>query len=92
MIKSFKYKGLQLFFESGNLKGIQADHAKKLRMRLAVLDTAMIIEDLKLPGFDLHELEGTRKGIWSIKVNGNYRLTFIFENGDVYILNYEDCH
>jgi proteic killer suppression protein len=52
----------------------------------------MIIEDLKLPGFDLHELEGTRKGIWSIKVNGNYRLTFIFENGDVYILNYEDCH
>ena len=59
MIKSFKYKGLQLFFESGNLKGIQADHAKKLRMRLAALDTAMIIEDLKLPGFDLHELEGT---------------------------------
>ncbi len=92
MIKSFKHKGLQLFFESGNLKGIQAHHAKKLRMRLIALDTAFVIEDLRLPGFDLHELEGNKKGIWSIKVNGNYRLTFNFENGDVYILNYEDYH
>ena len=92
MIKSFKHKGLQLFFETGTLKGIQADHAKKLRMRLIALDTAFVIEDLKLPGFDLHELEGYKKGIWSIKVNGNYRLTFTFENGDVYILNYEDYH
>lgn len=92
MIKSFKHKGLQLFFETGTLKGIQVDHAKKLRMRLAALDTAFVIEDLKLPGFDLHELEGIKKGIWSIKINGNYRLTFTFENGDVYILNYEDYH
>jgi toxin HigB-1 len=92
MIKSFKHKGLQLFFESGSLKGIQADHAKKLKMRLTALDTAMVIEDLKLPGFDLHELEGTKKGVWSIWVNGNWRLTFTFENGDVCILNYEDYH
>jgi proteic killer suppression protein len=92
MIKSFKHKGLQLFFETGTLKGIQADHAKKLRMRLIALDTAFMIEDLKLPGFDLHELEGNKKGSWSIKVNGNYRLTFTFENGDVYILNYEGYH
>ena len=92
MIKSFKHKGLQLFFETGTLKGIQADHAKKLRMRLIALDTAFVIEDLKFPGFDLHELEGNKKGIYAIKVNGNYRLTFAFENGDVYILNYEDYH
>ncbi len=92
MIKSFRHKGLQLFFETGTLKGIQADHAKKLRMRLIALDTAFMIEDLKLPGFDLHELEGNKKGSWSIKVNGNYRLTFTFENGDVYILNYEGYH
>lgn len=92
MIKSFKHKGLQLFFGSGSLKGIQADHAKKLKMRLTALDTAMVIEDLKLPGFDLHELEGTKKGVWSIWVNGNWRLIFTFENGDVCILNYEDYH
>ena len=61
-------------------------------MRLIALDTAFVIEDLRLPGFDLYELEGNKKGIWSIKVNGNYRLTFNFENGDVYILNYEDYH
>lgn len=61
-------------------------------MRLVALDTAFVIEDLKLPGFDLHALEGNKKGIWSIKVNGNYRLTFNFEKGDVTILNYEDYH
>ena len=36
-------------------------------MRLVALDTAFVIEDLKLPGFDLHALEGNKKGIWSIK-------------------------
>ena len=61
-------------------------------MRLSELDTAFVIEDLKLPGFDFHTLKGNKKGIWSIKVNVNYRLTFTFENGDVYILNYEGYH
>ncbi|EAX9843652.1 peptidase, partial [Salmonella enterica] len=40
----------------------------------------------------LHELKGDRAETWSIKVSGNWRLTFIFENGDVYVLNLEDYH
>ncbi len=92
MIKSFKHKGLSLFFETGNTKGIQSSHSKKLKMRLSALDTATEIEDLSLPGFKLHSLHGDKKGIWSIKVNGNWRVTFRFENGDVYIVNYEDYH
>jgi proteic killer suppression protein len=92
MIKSFNHKGLQQFFKTGSKKGIQAEHAKKLKMRLVALDTAMIIDDMKLPGFNLHQLTGTRDDIWSIKVNGNWRVTFRFENGDAYIVNYEDYH
>lgn len=92
MIKSFKHKGLQLFFDSGNTKGIQAKHAQKLRMQLAALDTAHIIEDMDIPGYKLHQLKGQRKDTWSITVNGNWRVTFEFENGDAYIVNYEDYH
>ncbi len=92
MIKSFKHKGLEKFFKEGTKKGIQAVHAPKLRMQLAALDTANTIDDLDIPGYRLHPLRGNRKGIWSITVNGNWRITFEFEEGHVYIVNYEDYH
>ena len=92
MIKSFKHKGLEKFYQSGSTKGIQANHAKKLRMQLAALDTAQSIDDMDIPGYRLHQLTGDRRGIWTITVNANWRLTFKFEEGNVYILNYEDYH
>jgi len=92
MIKSFKHKGLEKFYDSGSTRGIQAKHAKKLRMQLAALDTAQSIEDMEIPGYRLHQLTGDRKGIWTVTVNANWRLTFEFEAGNVYILNYEDYH
>lgn len=92
MIKSFKHKGLKKFFEKGNQAGIQAIHANKLRMQLTAIDTASVIGDVDLPGFSLHPLKGAKKGIWSIAVNGNWRVTFEFLEGNAYILNYEDYH
>jgi proteic killer suppression protein len=92
MIKSFKHKGLQKFFETGNTSGIQAIHTKKLRIQLAALDTAVIIDDVDLPGFRLHPLKGKMQGFWAIDVSKNWRITFQFIDGDVYILNYEDYH
>jgi proteic killer suppression protein len=92
MIKSFKHKGLENFYASGSTKGIQAKHAKKLRMQLAALDTAHLVEDLDIPGYRLHQLKGSLKGLWSITVNANWRITFEFTDGNVYIVNYEDYH
>jgi len=92
MIKTFKHKGLKKFFETGSKAGIQAKHDRKLRMQLAAIDTATIIDDVDLPGFKLHSLKGDRDGIWSITVNGNWRVTFEFVDGNAYILNYEDYH
>jgi len=92
MIKFFKHKGLEKFYESGSTRGIQANHAKKLRMHLVALDTAQSIDDMDIPGYRLHQLTGDRRGIWTITVNANWRLTFEFEEGNVYILNYEDYH
>ncbi len=92
MIKSFKHKGLEKFYTSGGTKGIQAKHAKKLRVQLAALVTAQCIEDLDIPGYRLHQLKGSLKGLWSITVNANWRITFEFSDGNVYIVNYEDYH
>jgi proteic killer suppression protein len=92
MIKSFKHKGLRRFFETGSLAGIQASHANRLRMQLAALDTAQTIDDMDVPGFRLHPLKGDRTGLWSITVNGNWRVTFEFIEGHAHIVNYEDYH
>ena len=92
MIKSFKHKGLQRFFNSGTTRGIQANHANKLTMQLTALDTAQSIEDLDIPGYRLHPLNGNKQGIWSITVSGNWCVTFEFTDGNVYIVNYDDYH
>ena len=92
MIKSFKHKGLERFFETGSTRGIQTKHSTKLRMQLSALETAQAIEDVDVPGYRLHSLKGTRKSLWSITVNGNWRVTFEFTDGNAYIVNYEDYH
>jgi toxin HigB-1 len=92
MIKSFRHKGLRRLFESGITSGIRADHARRLRLQLAALDTAQAIEDMDIPGFRLHPLQGRMRGRWSITVNGNWRLTFEFRDGNAYVLDYEDYH
>ena len=92
MIKSFKHKGLKLYYETGSTQGIQDHHARRIRMQLAALDTALEIADLDIPGYQLHPLKGDRKGVWSISVNGNWRLTFEFTDGIAYLLDYEYYH
>ncbi len=92
MIKTFEHKGLQNFFYTGSTAGIQAIHSKRLRIILTYLNEAERVEDMGLSGFKLHPLKGNKKGLWSISVSGNWRLTFRFEKGDAYIINYVDYH
>jgi len=92
MIKSFRHKGLSRLFETGNASGVQASHARRLRMQLAALDTARAVEDMDIPGFRLHPLKGQMRGRWAITVSDNWRLTFEFQDGDAYVLDYEDYH
>ncbi len=92
MIKSFKHKGLQKFYKSGSTAGIQNAHKNKLRMILAALDSSQEIDDMDIPGYRLHPLKGKMKGIWSVTVNGNWRIRFKFQNGNAHIVNYEDYY
>ena len=92
MIKSFEHKGLEAFFYEGSTKGIQPQHADKLRYRLDRLNNAEVISDMDFPGYDLHPLKGDLKGHWAVRVSGNWRMTFRFEGGSAYIVNYHDYH
>ena len=92
MIKSFAHKGLEKYFLAGNAAGLQAIHAKKLRLILAQLDKAKTIDDMDIPSLHLHGLKGPRKGIWSVTVQANWRVTFRFVDGDAEVVNYEDYH
>lgn len=92
MIISFRPKGLKRFFETGDQRGIPAQYANRIRRQLDLLNAAKVLEDLNLPGFDLHELKGERKGTWAIKVSGNWRITFQFNDGDAFHVDLEDYH
>jgi proteic killer suppression protein len=92
VIISFVHKGLERFYRSGKTSGIQSKHVKRLRLILTNLDQAESPDDMDLPGLRLHELKGNRKGIWSVSVSGNWRVTFRFTGKDAEVVNYEDYH
>jgi proteic killer suppression protein len=72
--------------------GIQSAHATRISDRLAFLNAAQTPDDMNKPGYRLHLLKGDREGLWATNVSGNWRIVFEFENGNAYIVNYEDYH
>lgn len=92
MIRSFSHKGLAKFFTQGTKAGIQPKHAERLSDILDILDAATIIKDVNFPGSNLHPLQPKQAGVWAINVSRMWRITFRFEGGDAYDVNYEDYH
>lgn len=89
MIKSIRHKGVKRYWEKNDASKLNAQHLQRLRVRLSVLNEASCIDDIDRPGFRLHQLSNNR---WAINVSGNWRLTFEYVDGDVYVLDYEDYH
>ena len=92
MIKSFRHSGLEEFYRKGSKAGIQPEHAAKLRRQLTLLDVSESPQDVDVPGWHLHSLKGKLKGHWSVRVSGNWRMTFKFEGEDVVLVDYHDYH
>jgi toxin HigB-1 len=89
MIKNFRHKGLEAFFETGSKAGIQPRHAARLGKQLLRMDLAKGPLDMNVPGWRLHQLS---TGHWSIWVNGNWRMTFDFEGENAILVDYQDYH
>ncbi|MBL8428025.1 MAG: type II toxin-antitoxin system RelE/ParE family toxin [Dechloromonas sp.] len=92
MILSFRHKGLEAFFLSGSVAGIQPIHAKRLREQLTALNAATSPADLARPAWRLHGLTGNRQGFLSLTVQANWRLVFRFDGANVELLEYLDYH
>jgi proteic killer suppression protein len=92
VIKSFDHRGLERFFYDGVKRGIQAAHEQRIADILDRLDAAVTIQDMNYPGSNLHQLKGRLKGVWSVKVSGNWRVTFKFQDGNAYVVDYKDYH
>jgi len=92
MIKTFRHKGLQAFFETGSKAGIQPGHAAKLARQLARLDDARMVDDMNVYGWKLHALAGKLIHHHAVTVSGNWRLTFRFEKEHAVLVDYQDYH
>lgn len=91
-ITSFQHKGVEQFFLQGTKAGIQPAHASKLARQLARLNVATKPQDMNVPGWSLHPLKGQDAGRYAVSVNGNWRLTFMFEGTDAVLVDYLDYH
>jgi toxin HigB-1 len=92
MIKSFRSKALARLFETGKASKIDAKMHKRILLRLDRLDVAGSPQDMNLPGFDFHALNGFDPTRYSVHVNGPWCITFEFDGNDVVRVDFEQYH
>ena len=92
MIKTFRHKGLERFFVHDDPSLLNLKQCDRIGRMLDRLDGSDAVQDMNLPGYGLHRLTGARKNFWSVKVSGNWRITFQFADRDAYNVNLEDYH
>lgn len=92
MIKSFKHKGLERFFKTGDKSGIQPHHASRLKTQLLALNSATCPQQMNADGWKFHKLAGNLKDHYAVTVNANWRLTFTFTDRNAEIVDYQDYH
>ncbi|CAM3654998.1 type II toxin-antitoxin system RelE/ParE family toxin [Polynucleobacter brandtiae] len=92
MIVSFRHKGLESFFIKGSYKAIPAQFGARIERILDRLDSAIMPEDMDLPGLKFHELKGKRRGVYSVTASGNWRITFQFDGDSAIEVDLEDYH
>ena len=92
MILTFRHKGLEVFFRTGRVSGIQVIHQKRLRDLLTALNAANDPSDLGRPSWRIHKLAEDLSGFHAVTVQANWRLTFRFVENDVELLDYLDYH
>lgn len=92
MIENIRHRGLRRLYKQGDRRGIGANMRDRIERILLILDEAETLDDMDIPGYRLHSLTGDRKGTWSIRVTGNWRITFRFKDGNVLDVDLEDYH
>lgn len=92
MILRFRHKGLERLFAENDVRGVGAQHVRRLKLVLTTLNAAASPSGMNVPGFRLHPLKGGRKGEWAVSVSGNWRIVFRFEGHDAVDVDLVDYH
>lgn len=90
MIRSFRSRALRAYFETGKASGLSVQNVARVRRMLLALDAATLPEHLNIPGYFFHGLRGENR--WSIRVTGNWRVTFGWDGNDAVYVDLEDYH
>jgi toxin HigB-1 len=91
MIGGFRHRGLEELYRSGKTRRIGADHTRKCVRILQLMDVAEHAEDINVAGLYFHGLRGNPKR-WSVRVSGNYRITFGWSGEYAVDVDFEDYH
>jgi toxin HigB-1 len=92
-IASFRHKDLERLWRRNEARGVARQFEAKLRAMLTALEEAENVAELQtIPGWRLHPLKCARRGVWSLTVTRNHRLTFRVEGAAVGDVDFEDYH
>jgi proteic killer suppression protein len=93
MIKTFADKHTEALYMTGRSRRLPSDIVTRALRRLEFLDYATSLDDLKVPPSNrLHALKDDRIGQHSISINDQWRICFVFTDGDVYDVEITDYH
>ena len=86
------HKGLQRLAERDDARLVPQHLNRRIRRILTELAAAQSAQDMELPGYRLHPLKGERRGQWSVRVSGNWRIVFRFVEGEAVDVDLIDYH
>lgn len=90
---SIRHKGLRRFLEKNDTSGLPSDRRERIRRIITTLIAAASLEQANtMPGWKVHPLKGDRAGTYAIAVSGNWRLTFLLKDDEIFDLDLEDYH
>ena len=92
MVRSFRHKGLQRLFQHDDGSKLPSEMVARIRLILSTLHAAQAIEDMDIPTFRLHHLNGKLQGFFSVTVRANWRIIFRFEGGEAFDIDFVDYH
>ena len=92
MLETIRHKGLRRLFHDGDRKGLPPQMVDRIWLILSTLEAAETIEGMDLPSFRLHALRGDLKKTWAVTVRANWRITFRFEDGCAFDVDFVDYH
>jgi proteic killer suppression protein len=90
-VRRIKSKALKLFAK-GDASKVSPAWRSRIRQILSALNVAAHPAELNVPGFDFHELKGGRKGTFAVRVTGNWRVTFQWDDDGPFAVDLEDYH